>query len=91
MKKIILMTLVLGVYSMPISASDVDSDYSMSHEYTAGPECITSSEQQANHSANPSNANTHDHNANSQQYSEDSEWVGATHRYDFDEFGYDEE
>lgn len=87
MKKFILMALVLGVYSMPLSASDVDSDYSMSNE-----ECLLTGDQVVmEHTVDPASANTRADELNAQEYDEDAAWVGATHRHEFDEFGYDDE
>jgi len=92
MKKLIVMALVIGVYTMPLSASDVDSDYATPHEYITGPEYHSISEHTPmGQIIDHTNVKTQQLESNSQEYNEDSPWVGTTHRIDIDEFGYDEE
>jgi len=92
MKKIILLSFVLGVYAMQASASDVDGDYSGTSGYDASYHGLIVDQLSIEQSTN--------HDADTNHYQDDTPWIGTTHqtkpeeashRMPFDDFGYDEE
>lgn len=87
MKKIILLSMLLGIYAMPTNAADVDQTFDEASAYTVADNSDVRTKAIQRKFTSKRALNTRGFSGSTQEYDENAAWIGATQKFDQDQAG----